>query len=189
MRKLVLISAACAAFSVTLAGAVLLLPAETEAAQASEYELKAAYLFNFLSFITLPEERAPGQTFSICIVEGAKLEGYFGSLEGETVREQKIRVLYPAQSADLSGCQVVFIPQSEGAKAQAILKRTQGLGAVTVGEQPDFCDLGGMINFFVADSRLRFAVNVERAGAEKISFSSKLLKRAEVVKGDISQAN
>ena len=51
----------------------------------------------------------------------------------------------------------------------------EGLPVLTVGESPDFLELGGIINFVTEGSEVRFQVDTERARRHKLTISSRLL--------------
>ena len=47
--------------------AIIWLSASKAEAQYSEYEVKAAYIFNFAKFIEWPAEYIPGDTIHLCV--------------------------------------------------------------------------------------------------------------------------
>ena len=70
-------------------------------------------------------------------------------------------------------CAVVFVPRT--ASRRAYLRAAEGLPVLTVGESPDFLELGGIINFVTEGSEVRFQVDTERARRHKLTISSRLL--------------
>ena len=52
---------------------------------------------------------------------------------------------------------------------------------MSVGEVEGFTRLGGVINFFEEDNRLRFKINLEAAKREGLKMSSQLLRSAQIV--------
>lgn len=148
----------------------------------TEYQIKAAYLFNFGKFVKWPAPPA-GDSFSICVL-GADP---FGQVLDATVRDEKIdskpvvaRRISNAQEA--TSCRVVFISQSEESRARKILPALAKAGVLTVSDMPGFLDHGGMIQFTSAGNRIRFEVNLDAAQDAQLTLSSELLKVASSVR-------
>jgi len=150
-----------------------------------EYEVKAAYLYNFGSFVEWPPSAAVprGDAFTICVLGqdpfGPALDA---TLAGETLNGKTVmpkRISKPQQAA---GCRILFISSSEENQLKEILGTLDKASVLTVSDMPQFVQRGGMVQFILADNRVRFEVNlatVERAG---LTFSSQLLKLAISVK-------
>ena len=150
-------------------------------ADISEYDLKAAYLFNFLSFAEFPKSETPIETYQICVFNGSQLRQHFSSIDGESLKGLPVKVKFITSTAALSGCHLVFIPKSSNSKAAGIVNKTAGKPVLTIGEVKGFCEKGGMLNFFTLDNKLRFEVNLKKTRDEGINLRSKLLKRARLV--------
>jgi hypothetical protein len=153
--------------------------------EASEYEIKAAFLYNFAKFVEWPPEASPGANdpLAICIVG----EDPFGDIldeliKGKTIsgRALVVRRLKPA--GDLKGCQVAFISSSEREHLRSVLESLKGGGVLTVGDTEGFAAIGGVINFTMQDNKVHFDVNVDAAERARLKISSKLLSVARIVK-------
>lgn len=154
--------------------------AATRRGAVPEYEVKAAFLLNFVKFVDWPPvEPANRETpFDICIVG----DDPFGSaldrqVEGETVNDRPI-VIHRVRKWE-EACRVMFVPEGER-NVSAILEEVRP-GVLTVGESPDFLRNGGMINFVLDDRRVRFDVNLPAAEHGLVEISSRLLSVARVV--------
>src|ERR1700693_2078616 len=129
--------------------------------QASEYQVKAALLYNFTKFVEWPPAVSLGENdpMEICVVG----EDPFGnildqSFEGKTVSGHTlmIRRLKPAQ--DMKGCQLAFISSSEKNHLPSVLESLERGGVLTVGETEGFAALGGVINFTMENDKVRFEI-------------------------------
>jgi hypothetical protein len=146
-----------------------------------EYEVKAAFIYNFIQFVEWPpialaDEGAP---FRVCVYGddpfGPALERV---VRGERLNGHPLMIERVAVGAAATQCHLLFVPQSQSVRAAAAL-RAAGAGPVlSVGESPDFLRSGGMINLFVDGGRVRFDVNVAAASAHGLAASSKLLRIA-----------
>lgn len=150
----------------------------------TEYQLKAAFLFNFAKFVEWPpssfsSEQAP---FLVCILG----DDPFGPVIDETLRGQQIggrsvTVQRMRDAARLRKCQVAFISASEKSQLQDILQSIRGANVLLVGETAGFAEAGGTIEFRMEDNRVRFSINPEAAGRAGLRVSSKLLSLASIV--------
>jgi len=149
-------------------------------AQGLEYEVKAAFVFNFIQFVQWPaalsETSAP---FHVCVYGdnpfGQMLER---TVQGEQVNGRSIEIELVAVGAPLTPCHVLFVPRSQSSRAPAALRAASGAPVLTIGESPEFLKAGGMINLFVEQGRVRFDVNLAAAGAQGLGLSSRLLRVA-----------
>ena len=148
-----------------------------------EYEVKAAFLFNFAKFVQWPPEAmSNGGSMRLCILGrdpfGSLLES---GLSGKAIGEKPIEIGRSSDVRQLEGCQVVFISSSERSQAAAILETLSTRPILTVSEMPGFAELGGMVNFYIDDHRIRFEINPKSAARSGLRISSQLLKLARIV--------
>jgi hypothetical protein len=153
---------------------------------ASEYQVKAAYLFNFLKFVEWPGQ-SPGDTpgpWLICVVG----ENPFGSdlaqvISGKSVQGHELQIKDSLAPGDLHACHILFVSASERKRLPAILAALKGSSTLTVGDMENFTGSGGMIQFIEEDGRVRFVINAGAASGAGLKVSSKLLSLAQSVTG------
>jgi YfiR/HmsC-like len=147
----------------------------------SEFEVKAAYLYNFARFVEWPEEsNAPTQgTFDICVL-GADPFGSVldAALAGETVDGKSVAARRMSKTQNMKGCRILFISSSEGGQLKEILAALDKTGVLTVSDIPRFSERGGMIGFMFEGNRVRFDINLANAQQAGLTLSSELLKVA-----------
>jgi hypothetical protein len=151
-------------------------------ARPAEYDVKAAFLYNFGKFVRWPAGRTRSD-FRICVLGqdpfGLTLDSV---IAGETVDGKTVVARRIATAADSANCQIVFISMSEEKRLRDILDVVGKTGALTVSEITDFTLRGGMIGFVLSDGRVRFEVNLTPADGAGLMFSSELLRVAYSVK-------
>jgi hypothetical protein len=156
-------------------------PGRTQDAQPTEYQLKAALIFNFAKFVEWPPAAFAGAASPIVI--GILGDNPFDDELARTVRGKAINnrplVVQEFRSAsEATNCHVLFISNSEKKRLPEILKSLQGTRALTVGETDRFTESGGMINFFEAGKKIRFQINLDAARNAGLKVSSRLLSIA-----------
>jgi hypothetical protein len=147
----------------------------------SEYEVKAAFLYNFLSFVDWPDGAVPAGTFTIAVVGrdpfGAVLDDV---VSGEQHEGRRIVVRRVARARDADGAQIAFLGVTDAQLAGA-LADLAGKPVLTVGEGRDFAKRGGIIQLRMQGGRVRFDVNARAATVSGLKISSHLLKLAVTV--------
>jgi hypothetical protein len=165
---------------------VLLIVAAMQPARAQpglEYEVKAAFLYNFIKFVEWPPESlAAGEPFRVCLLGE---DPFGGALEravrGDDVGGRPIAVERVAIDGALAACHLVFVPRAHANRTAATV-RAIGNGAVLmVGESDGFLQAGGAINLVVDGGHVRFDVAIPQAAARRLKISSKLLRVARNV--------
>lgn len=158
----------------------------------TEYQLKAAFLYNFAKFVDWPPHSfASAQSaFVICIL-GADP---FGSaiddtLRGKTVGDHAVLVQRDKEPVELRHCQIAFISSSEKRRLPEILAALQGANTLIVGDSDHFADSGGMIQLMLEQNHVRFAINTDAAESAGLRISSKLLAMAKLVHSTESGRN
>jgi hypothetical protein len=81
----------------------------------------------------------------------------------------------PAQAAN---CHVLFISTSEKKRLPEIFAALKSASVLTVGEMDQFTEAGGMINFVLVGTKIRFEINQEAATSAGLKISSKLMSLA-----------
>jgi len=153
----------------------------------SEYQVKAAYLFNFLKFVEYPNESFTDPLAPIVI--GVVGDDPFGNalpqvVIGKTVQGRDLVIRIYRAGEDLRGAHILFISSSEKKRLPMILSGLRGSSVLTVADTEGFLEAGGMIQFQSENNRVRFAINVDATSRAKLKMSSKLLSLARVVGGN-----
>lgn len=173
----------------------------SESPSASEYQLKAVFLYNFAKFVEWPAEsfadaRAP-------IILGILGKDPFGAtidqiIKSKTVKDRKMVIKRFEKIKDLEAscmgkgeeeesCHILFISSSEEERLAKILEILNASSVLTVGEMEQFTQRGGIINFTVREGKIRFEINVDAAEQAELKISSKLLKLAKIVRDERSE--
>jgi hypothetical protein len=168
-----------------LGAAALRLCAQSTGPGFDEYQVKAAFLYNFAKFAEWPAGTFanPTDPIGICIVGqnpfGATLENM---VQARKVGDRAFVVRRFPDTPPAGQCQILFIGASEWRRTRALLDAVKSPGVLTVGETDDFIALGGIIGFRLDGPRVRLQINLQAAERARIKISSKLLSLAEIAK-------
>jgi YfiR/HmsC-like len=159
-------------------------PVGAQSRTAGEYEVKAAFLYNFAKFIDWPDgsfagSRAP---FSICVLGADPFGSTLDSaLREKTIGSHPVTLARLRDAAQARRCQMVFVSSSESRRLSEIEDRLRGASVLLVGDFPGFASAGGALQFIIEDNRVRFLINTDAAQRAGLRLSSKLLSVARVV--------
>jgi hypothetical protein len=157
-----------------------------------EYQIKAAFLFNFAQFVEWPAAAFADASAPISI--GVLGDDPFGAvldqtIEGETINHRKLIVQRSQRVTDLKGCHLVFISKSEKLHLADIFDSLGSASVLTVSETENFARRGGIINFYLDGNKVRFEINAAAAQRKGIKISSQLLKLGKVVGAEQTKEN
>lgn len=149
-----------------------------------EYDLKAAFLFNFAQFVEWPSEAFPDRDapFTIGILGNDPFGRSIDEIvANETVRSRKIVVRRYRDIEGIGTCHILFIGPTEKADTDGLGAHLAGRRVLTVGEADSPGARHAIIQFVTVEQRLRLRINIEAAKDARLEISSKLLRQAEIV--------
>lgn len=156
-------------------------------AAALERQVKAAYLFKFGAFVEWPDTSFARPDSPLLIgVAGSEqlaedLERMVGArnVNGHPV---KVRRVLPGDA--LADLHILFLDRSLGPGAiTAMLTDARSHALLTVSDAPEALAQGCMINFLVAEDKLRFDVVLRYVTPSRLRISARMLAVAHKVQG------
>jgi hypothetical protein len=151
---------------------------------AGEYQVKAAFLYNFAKFVEWPpssfsDASAPLQ---ICVLGHDPFGKELRNITNEkTVNGRKLEVHGEVDLEHARSCHIIFIASPGETRMKEIVAGLRGASVLTVGDTKGFAAQGGMINFVLENDRVQFEVNRKAAEEARLKISSKLLSVAKLV--------
>jgi hypothetical protein len=158
----------------------------------TEFQVKAAYLFNFLKFVEWPDDPAadPHGKWVIGFIGDSPVgEELTRLVEGKNVLGRDLQVKKIQAADNPRACNILFISESEKKRLPSLLAELRGSSVLTVADMDNFIGAGGMIQFVVEDARVRVAIDVGATSRAHLKVSSKLLSLARIVTGTERGAN
>lgn len=161
-------------------GTAMALPADAEI---DEQRLMAAFLFNFVKFVSWPDEAfsGPDASIEIAVLGDASFRNLMQQSVGDKIvsgRPLEVTVVgspYEARSAHL-----LFMPANQAPRVDQVAS-LRGTHVLTVADAEDFARGGGMVSFVRENNKLRFEINESAAKRAGLSVSSRLLSVARQV--------
>src|SRR5579863_2448030 len=166
------------------AGVILCAIAGAQSGQPSDYDVKAAFLFNFTKFVEWPESsfQSAQAPIVIGIIGDAPIgDSLMRIVAGQKAQGRSIEIAKYNRGDDLRRCHVLFISDSERQHGAQILAALQSTSILTVSDMDGFAESGGVIQFVIQGNRVRFVVNLDAATQSKLRVSAKLLALARVI--------
>jgi hypothetical protein len=147
----------------------------------TEYQIKAAFLFNFAKFVEWPTEAFGDSNAPIVI--GILGKNVFGSDLENTIRDKKVnnrifKFENLSSASEATNCHILFVSSSEKDNFLKIVAGLHNTSTLTVSETDGFIQAGGMVNFLIQDNKVRFQISDDAAKKAGLKVSSKLLSLA-----------
>jgi hypothetical protein len=153
--------------------------------EASEYEVKALFLTQFIKYTTWPREAFANDEapFVVLVVGedpfGEHLEKAFAGKKGAGGRS--IRIARAKDLEELPRAHLVFLSRSHAGQIGALLEGPVGRSALIVGDSESLAERGAHVNLFLDNKRMRFEVNVEASKRSGLALNPEMLKLARIV--------
>lgn len=180
--RLSLRAAACLCLLCLLASSVPIVLAQGAQTAFGEYQVKAAFLYNFAKFVEWPPRDEKG-SLKIGILGDDPFGDYLDKvIHDKTIRSRPIETRHFRSVDNLEVCDILFISSSESKRTLDVIKILAGVPVLTVGEGRGFAEQGGMIGLVIDDGKVRFDINAKAAKASGITVRSQLLDLARSVK-------
>ena len=154
------------------------------AAPASEYQVKAAYLFNFGQFVEWPASAfaSPNAPFVIGILGEDPFGGVIDEMvRGESLAGHPLVVQRFRKPEEIAACNILFIGRNEAPTLETTLGALRGRHILTVTDVAGDQSRAAIIVLLTENNRIRMRINLAEARANDLVISSKLLRPAEVV--------
>lgn len=145
----------------------------------AEYQLKAAYLYNFATFTEWPESGS--DTLSLCIYGSDPFGGYIDAFQGKSVNGRALQIERVSSVDNLGDCQAVFIAREVIGNLPRVLETLEGAPVLMVADSPAAAAAGVTMNMLMEQNKVGFEVNLDAARRGGLNVSFQLLRLARKV--------
>jgi hypothetical protein len=151
-------------------------------AQFDDEQVKAAFVLNFLKFVTWPAEGADATVDLVVIGDDALARVLAQAAARQQIGGRPIVVRAARQAREIGAPpELLYIGASEKDRLPVLLRQCEGKPVLTVGDGAGYGAAGVILNFYVSDTRIRFEANTTAATRAGLQISSHLLRLARNV--------
>jgi hypothetical protein len=169
--------AACIVFLLSCAPAHLVVAAQYRSVSADS--VKAAFLFNFGSYVEWPADAMDADDLVIGVVGADSIARELRRLlPGRTVENRRVhaRALRPSDSLD--DIHILYIGRATEKETTELIERAAQGSVLVITDTPEGMKPGSMINFVIENRRVRFEISPSAAERARLKLSSRLLSVA-----------
>lgn len=145
----------------------------------NESTIKALFIYNFTKQIEWPNENLSKPQFTICVYDDSEMaERLIEIVKGRKFFEKPFEVKNIKKLSEITGAQLLFIPQSYGKKIEKELINLPQNGLLVITEEKTIPANYSSINLVEKNSQLRFEINHQLTKKQNLKISNSLLKLA-----------
>ncbi len=166
-----------------------------------EYQVKAAFTFNFIKFVNWPKDKTADSNEPIImgVIGNSPSAKAFEPIKGKKVGGKSVvlKMFRPFEQIkksiendedkatkeieDMKRCHVLFVCISEKEYFKDIMKIVGNNPVLTVADADGFLESGGIINLIAEEGKIRFEISAAAAKKAKLKIRSQLLRLAKRV--------
>lgn len=165
---------------------LLLVPALLAASVvwASDATIRLGFLLNFTRFTEWPATAlSVGASLQICLAPGdAEMAQELSMLMNQQVQGRTVHTRLIAAPSETEGCHLLYLPADLPGSVDSYLRAVERSAMLTVSDNPDFIEHGGVIGLVPSNGRYRFDINLQSAKRANLHLDVQLLKLAKSVK-------
>ena len=172
IRRVLLIFVACS----------LVAPAFGQAVR--DEDVKLALIYKISRFVTWPTAPDDADTpFTLCMADRSTFALAKDRFASRRIRDRDIDVQLVTDAGDnLAGqCDVLYMARLKQGRVKEFLERTSGKPVLTISDEPDFAESGGMVGLSTRGGKVTISINVEAYQSSDLVVSSQLLELAKLV--------
>jgi YfiR/HmsC-like len=149
----------------------------------TEVTLKGAFVFNFARFTDWPADALPPSAHvSACVVgDRAVGEALTKTVSTQRLNGRAVVVSILEPGITLPVCHVLYVSSIARDRMSQIVFALRESPVLTVSDDDAFTKVGGIIQVFVENGKMRFRINPRSAKRARLQLSSRLLALAELV--------
>lgn len=174
--------ARCVALVLALFCASRSLPAASDTTQkATDYEGKAAFIYNIGRFVDWPQA-ALGKRIVIGIDNDVPMVTVMKKFfVDKRIGSRPVEVREVHSRSELRACNMLLISSHDSTRVRELLEQLQGANVLTIGEGEQFVKLGGVVALTPHENTYQLSINPKGAERGQLKISSKLMSMATVV--------
>lgn len=149
----------------------------------TEYTLKAIRSLNFARFTqwSVDAIKTKDQSINLCVLGDGIVQEAFEHIDYKTIGNKTLHVIHSAQIKTYHQCQAIYFSQLNNQDICKILGKLRNRPVLTIGDNKDFVNNGGMIQLEMSNGHINMTINLRSVQNAGLSINSRALKLAHVV--------
>lgn len=159
-------------------------PSALQSQTPAEYQVKAAFIYNFTQFIDWPPNSftSTNDPIIITIIGDNPFDDFLNIIVAdEQVKGRPIQVRYINSIEELGQSHILYVGEYSKSKMKELNELCKSRNILSIGEEESFIKAGGIIRFITVNNRVNFQINASEAKEAGFKISSKVLRLAEIV--------
>ena len=154
------------------------------AAAASLPQLKAAFLYNFVHFVSWPDDafQSKDEPFKICVADTeAMFKLLQATVRGEQIKQRVLQVEHLSGGDSNTSCHLVFVGEPQGTEFLVRYRKQFAKNTLIVSDIHESVLQGAMIEMRFQDGRLKLFIHRHHAEQAGLIIRANLLSVAQLV--------
>jgi hypothetical protein len=139
---------------------------------------QAIFIYNFLTQIQWPEGSVGNNVIVGVLGKTATTEQLKKLTSQRKIGTKSIEVVQYNAASEVSNCQLLLIALNKSSEVAAVQQKTRGKGCLIVAEKSGSIKSGAVIDFNIADGKLRYRISEENAKDQNLHLSAQLVQLA-----------
>jgi hypothetical protein len=144
------------------------------------YQIKAAYIYNILQFVSFPDSAFHARgVLNVCVLGEDRFGIALNELDGARTPQGALKVVrmgvYSAAKR-FDNCNALYVVETERWRIKSVLARVNAKKILTISEFSTFIQYGGLIELFVQDDSIRFRINEELVRDTDFQVAAQLIQ-------------
>lgn len=152
--------------------------ATADEAEQLENSIKAAFLYKFASYVDWPEKSFPDpdSPITIAVLGDEEVAAELRDIvAGRTAQDRPIRAIRIRADEPIPGIHILFVGTAAASRLERVAQAARPHSTLLVTDSKGALTQGSMINFVLADRRLRFEISLPAVEHSGLRLSSRLL--------------
>ncbi|MDF1781761.1 MAG: YfiR family protein [Alcanivoracaceae bacterium] len=146
-------------------------------------EIKAAFIYNFAKFVEWPVDafKTDDEPLTLCALDGSVEQRQLALIDGRVAQGRVIAQRVVDTPEQANRCHILYLPPDTTSYASA-LSSFVAHSVLTISENTQFVDQGGIVSLFIDGDHVRFRINLKVAQESRLKVSARMLQLAQEVR-------
>jgi hypothetical protein len=143
----------------------------------------AALTLNVARFTTWPDRTFNNAKaiLNLCVFGDNVVQQSFENIDNKVINNKTIHIINLSRLRNLSRCHLLYLGELNRNKLTPLLMELKGQPILTIGENMEFLQAGGMVGLEKINGKIQLSINLPIIKQSELVISSRLLKLANIV--------